>query len=209
MNTIIRKELEENNIVWFKNSNSYLVLDSIVAELLEKLDQQINTEEIFRWLKAIIEFPENTLKQFIDDTTTLYHQNSKIEDEVIASSKKWVLEIPKIFYSEKHYRIHNFVFFIQSENEYLESQFHPIFAHLEIDKESSFDFHYQVFQKEDAIMFVKNKKLIGQWFQNESHFFQGKLSMHLLIDMYQKPEEKWMGIFHASAISNGKESMLF
>jgi len=59
------------------------------------------------------------------------------------------------------------------------------------------------------ILFVKNKKLIGRWKKEQAHVFQGKISMQLLIDCYKKPEEDWMGVFHASAVSNGKESLLF
>ena len=49
---------------------------------------------------------------------------------------------------------------------------------------------------------------IGHWNKRDTHLFEGKLSMQLLIDIYKKPETDWMGVFHASAISNGKESIL-
>ena len=109
----------------------------------------------------------------------------------------------------KYYLINNVVFFIQFENEYLEAQVHPTFAHLETTESQNYKFHYQVFEEEKLIVFIKNDLMIGSWKKNESHVFQGKLSMQILIDIYKKPEEKWLGVFHASALSNGKDSLLF
>ena len=204
--TIISKIIEDKKIVWFQNSNSYLVLETIAADLIEKINSGKLASEIEEWIENKLDIPKSIAKEFIFNVNDLCTQNNK---EPSISPAISTFELPAFFYSEKHYAINNFNFFIQFENNYLESQIHPTFAHLEIPKTSNIDFHYQIFEEKNSIVFFKNSSIIGSWSKNTSHIFQGKLSMHILIDIYKKPETDWMGVFHASAISNGKESMLF
>lgn len=207
MKDLVVKKIEDKKIIWFKNSNSYLVLEPIVTEILLKINKNISFEEVEAWVIKKIDAPKNVIKEFIKDTYSLYSENNTITKEV--SSETISYEVPTKFFSKKQYSINNFIFFFQFENEYLKSQIHPIFAHLEIKNKSNFHFNYQVFEHQNLIVFIKNNILIGSWEKEEAHVFQGKISMHLLIDCYKKPEDDWMGVFHASAISNKKESLLF
>ena len=204
--TLISKTIEDKKIIWFQNSNSYLVLEAVVANLIEKINNKVLASEIEEWIINTLDIPKNIAKEFIFNVNDLYIQNNKKHS---ISKTTNTFKLSTLFYSEKYYSINNFNFFIQFENDYLESQIHPTFAHLETTSTSNVDFHYQIFEEDDFIVFLKNKSIIGSWTKNEAHVFQGKLSMQILIDIYKKPETDWMGVFHASAISNGKESMLF
>jgi len=203
---IVSKKIEHKKIIWFQNSNSYLVLEPIVAYLIEKINNNEQHTEIVDFIKNQLNIPKELAKKILRNVTDLYIQNTQ---EKIIDSFAETYVVPTSFYSEKYYSINDFIFFIEFENEYLETQIHPPFAHLEIKEPSSYNFNYQLFENDDFIIFLKNTAKIGQWNKNESHIFQGKISMHILIDIYSIPEEKWMGVFHASAISNGKKSMLF
>ena len=207
MRNIIRKKIEEQNIIWFKKSNSYLILDTIVAQIIEKLNKNDGFEKIFDWTKAQINAPEEIVKKFIENTIELFHQYNKKVDE--KKKKPYLKKVKNSYKSKKYYCINNYIFFIQFQNEYLESQIHPTFAHLEIEKKSSFDINYQVYEKGNEIIFSKKNQLIGKWDKKKSHVFQGKLSMQILIEIYKKQEKNWLGVFHASAVSDGKESLLF
>lgn len=207
MSVLLTRKINDKKIVWFQNSNSYLILDNIVSKIIEKFNLEMSTESIFEWTQKQIDVPNDTLKKFINDIEELYNKNNKEKEQ-----KEEVLfkrELDRLHFTNKYYLINNVVFFIQYENEYLEAQIHPIFAHLETTEPQNYEFHYQVFEEENLIIFIKDDLIIGSWKKSESHVFQGKLSMQILIDIYKKPEEKWMGVFHASALSNGKDSMLF
>ncbi|MEE9349555.1 MAG: hypothetical protein V3U80_05865 [Flavobacteriaceae bacterium] len=207
MKKLVVKKIEDKNVVWFKNSNSYLVLEPLVTEILLKINKNVSLEEIETWTSEKTASAIDIIKKFIKDIYSLYLESNKITKET--SEEYTDYKTPTKYYSEKQYSIKNSIFIFQFENEYLESQIHSIFAHLEIKNQPNFHFNYQIFEHQNSILFVKNKKLIGGWKKEEVHIFQGKISMHLLIDSYKKLEENWMGVFHASAISNGKESMLF
>lgn len=51
--------------------------------------------------------------------------------------------------------------------------------------------------------------LIGSWDKENIHYFQGKVSMEILQKIHGKEENKWLGIFHASAVCNQKKAVLF
>ncbi|WKD84919.1 HPr kinase/phosphorylase [Polaribacter huanghezhanensis] len=207
MNKVVVKKIEDKEIVWFKNSNSYLVLEPIAAAILLKINKNNSLEEIKTWAFKKITAPKKVVKKFIEDIFLLYTVNNTLKKEVQNNSGTY--KIPTKYYSEKYYSIHNCIFKIQFQTGFHLLKIHPIFAHLETESQNKFHFNYTIFDDKDFIVFFKNDAFIGKWNKNETHLFEGKLSMHLIIDIYKKPETDWMGVFHASAISNKKESLLF
>jgi len=203
----LTKKIENKNIVWFKGSNTYLIVESVIASIFSKIDSKTSLIELEIWCSKKIDIPKEILLDFISRIHKIY------KDHTTNSNKEknidYFYKSPVLFFSEKQYSIHNYIFKIQFETEYHESKMHPIFSHLEIDTPSNYNFSYKIFDNENSIVFLKNNNFIGKWTKDNVHLFQGKLSMHLLIDIYNKPERDWLGVFHASAISNGKESMLF
>ena len=207
MNNMLERKIENKKIVWFKNSNSYLVLEPIVAEIILKLKMEISLKEIEIWSFDKINAPKQAITEFVKDIYLLYKENNKLEKENESETKNY--KTPNNYYSQRLYEINNLVFNIQTENAYLERLIHPVFAHLETKSKKKIHYSYQVFEEKNSIVFLKNNVLIGKWNKKEAHVFQGKISMHILIDCYKKPEKNWMGVFHASAVSNNKEAMLF
>lgn len=207
MNTFLTRKIENKTIVWFKCSNSYLIVEPEIANILSKIDTRVSFVDLEVWCAKKFKYPKEIITDFITDIHKIYneHNGNSFKSKIVETD----YEIPTLFFSEKYYVINNSVFKIQYQTAYHESKIHPTFAHLESIKSSNYYFNYTVFDNNHSILFLKNNNFIGQWNKNESHVFEGKLSMQILIDMYKKPETDWMGVFHASAISNGKESMLF
>lgn len=207
MSTFLTKKLESKCIVWFRATNSYLVFESIVAKILTQIRNNVNFAEIEDLCSKNLDAPKEVILDLTTSIYKIYNENN------FASPKKAGIniqyKIPTLFFSEKYYYIHNYIIKIQYQKECLESKIHPIFAHLELKKGTDYHFNYTVFDQNSFIFFLKNKHYIGHWNKRDSHIFEGKLSMQLLIDIYKKSETDWMGVFHASAISNGKESILF
>jgi hypothetical protein len=207
MKKMVIKKIEYKSIVWFKNSNSYLIFEPLIAEILSKIDTKISLTKIEDWCSKKLEDPKEIITEFIANTFEVYKENN-----ILTPKKETTVDeivVPILFFSEKHYSIHNYIFKIQYQNKYHASKIHPTFAHLEINESSSHNFMYTIFDNNESLVFLKDTTFIGQWDKSDSHVFEGKISMQILIDIYKKPETDWMGVFHASAISNGKESMLF
>ena len=207
MQPFLSQQLEDNYIVWFQHPNAYAIFEPIVAAIISKISEGIPLETIEIFCKETIDAPIHVIRSFVSDTARMYHENTRPLTKEIPEENRF--HIPTHFSAKKYYKIHTTIFCIAYETEFLESEIHPAIAHLEDAPTASTVMQYQVFEHEETLVFLKNEQFIGSWPVSEIHLLKGKISMHVLIDIYQQPESEWMGVFHASAVSNGKESLLF
>lgn len=203
---ILIQKIAHKSVVWFQNSNQYLIVEDIVAQLFSFLDKEIPKSEIITHITQQVHIPQEQAHQFLSDAEQLFNQlNQSTEEEKNTST-----DIPSHFELCKYYQCDQTVLQIDYASEYEAYLVHPKFAHLEIAKSqaSNVDHHYQIFTKEATIFFYVDQELIGSWPKQEVHFFQGKCSMKFVEHLYQKSEEEWLGVFHASAITNGTTALL-
>jgi len=206
--TFLFKEIEDKTIVWIENTNQYVALENKTAEILGDLYQGKTINKISEKLALEFSIPKNEATKFIlNIEQELYLPNRKKNKATVNDISK--IESPKEYLYSKKYSINNFIFNVDYQSEEELYFVHPKFAHLEIESSKKADFYYQVFTQEKNTFLFVNNQFISSWHRSEIHYFQGKFSMQLVQDMHQMEEQKWLGVFHASAISNGKNSMLF
>ena len=205
--SIINRKIENKSIIWFQKSNSYAIFENLISDMIVEIESGSSKDDVYNWVLEEIDIPIKESENLVDQVFNIYEENSKPLH--IDPKKNEAVIIPKTFYSKKQYSINETIFLFQFENEYHLTLIHNVFAHLEIKVQKNSHFKYTFFNANDKINFNKNGISIGCWEQNESHVFQGKVSMHILIDIYKTAEKNWMCVFHASAISNGKEAVLF
>ena len=205
---ILYKTTEGKTITWFESSNKYLILENTTADILKRLNKGISVNEIAEDLSKNLSVPLDTTIDFIKDLEKrIYGAKEKIETEELIDYKD--IQIPKSFEFIKYYKVNNVVFKISYLSEKELSLVHPKFAHLVNEDLASFDYEFDVFIKNNAIFLFVDKKQIGAWDNKNIHYFQGKFSMEFIQKIHQKEENEWMGVFHASAVSNEKKSILF
>lgn len=206
METLIIKELEDKSVIWLKNNNQYIVVEKITARIVTDLSNGINAEKIARKLGKDLEVPfEKVVALILDIEKNIVTPNQKKEEN---TSQESTFKKPDSFQYIKYYEINSTVFNVEFSNEFELSLIHPKFAHLEINNSSKIDFSFQVFTTENYTCLEVDNKLIGSWKKENIHYFQGKFSMKIVESIYQKPEEYWMGVFHASAINHKENSIL-
>ena len=200
---IIHKKIDNKSIVWFQDNNEYIVVEPLVAEILTLLDNKVDKNQIVTNIFNSINIPYQQAENLVSDIQNLLKTNieeiKNIED----------IEIPKSFNFQKYYLINDIIIQVDYLSDFEVSLVHPKFAHLEIQTQQKAKFHYKVYSNDDYISFSINNEIINTWNINEVHYFQGKFSMKIVEHIHEKVEDEWLGVFHASAISNGKESMLF
>lgn len=206
--TFLYKDIAEKSIVWFKNQNQYLILEDKTTAILKQLDNKISISEISKNLSDKLSIPYEATTEFIKGIhENLYLPNTiekaKLKDNFANETFSDEFSITRF------YKIGDLVFKVDFESEVEEFLIHPKFSHLSSKSEDHFNFHYQIFTKNECTFLIVDTKVIGSWNQDDIHYFQGKLSMMMIQNMHQKVESEWMGVFHASAVSNGKKSMLF
>ena len=206
--TFLHKKIDDKTIVWFKNSNEYLVLENTTADILKRLSKGISVNKIAEALSKKLAIPlDKTIDFILDLEKKFYAPKSNKKSKIINDYRD--IEKPKSYEFIKYYKVNKVIFKISYLSEKELSYVHPKFAHLVIDDSSNFDYQFDVFIENNYIFLLVDKELVGSWSRNDIHFFQGKFSMQLIQKIHQKEEEEWMGVFHASAVSNEKKSILF
>lgn len=202
------KKIEDKTITWFKERNEYLVLENTTADVLKRVNNGIPVKEIAVSLSKKLDVPVDKAADFIINLNQeLNESKNEHQNEIINDYKD--IEKPKEYEFTKFYKVNNVVFKISFLSETELSLIHPKFSHLVVDETDNFDNEFEVFINNNFIFLFVNNANIGSWDHHSVHYFQGKFSMEFIQRIHQKEEKEWLGVFHASAVSNGKKSILF
>ncbi|MCD8417653.1 hypothetical protein J2Q11_08495 [Tenacibaculum finnmarkense genomovar finnmarkense] len=205
---ILKKQVEGKTILWLQKKNQYIVVEPVVAQIITLLNNSVSNKEIARILADEISVPEQELIDFIQEIANNILSEKKDDNSL---KNNIILDVPQKFEYHYYYKMNTIIIKVSYLSDYEKYLVHPKFAHLEIEKpsETKETHHYRVYSNEKHISFSIDNNIIDTWVLNEVHYFQGKFSMKIVEHIHRKEEAEWLGVFHASAISNGKESMLF
>lgn len=205
---VLFKEIEDKTVAWFEVSNQYIVLEKQAADIIDQLLQKIPIERIAASLAEDFDIPVNDAIIFVQNLeNNIVIPNQTNTGNTVSESNH--IEPPSNFDLSKLYQTGKIIIRIDYSSEFELSLVHPKFAHLEISEVEKVDHHYQVFTDNKQTYLYANEILIGSWSYEDIHYFQGKLSMQIIQQVHQKPEKDWLGVFHASAVSDGNNGMLF
>ena len=193
--------------MWSLKDNQYFVLENTTALLVHQLSRGITIKAISKDLsqqmslpiKESIKFVTDLKKRFIDTQPSISSNTQEGSSDVV---------IPRNFIVQKFYKINGLVIKACFESEEACFLIHPKFEHIEV-ADQKHDFCFKTFTYKTRIFLAVDYKLIGSWLFDEIHYFQGKFSMLLIQKIHDMQENKWLGVFHASAVSNKKSAMLF
>ncbi|TXD46682.1 hypothetical protein [Polaribacter sp. IC073] len=206
--SIVHKTVANKTIVWFEKSNEYLVLENTTADILERLSKGVSVKEIATTLAKKLAVPLEKTIDFILDLEKKIYAPKLVKETTIINDYRDIKK-PKQYEFTKYYKVNKLIFKVQFSSEYELYLVHPKFAHLEVTDPSDISSTFTVFLNNNFVFFYVDNAFIGAWNKEEIHFFQGKFSMELIQKIHQKEESEWLGVFHASAVSNGKKSILF
>ena len=200
--------LDGKTVLWLSEFNKYIVTETPFDKIIELIYTGKNQEQILEYCIGKLNFSPDNANQII--------KKIKLNLEEIQSNVNMLHnEIPSTaippatFNCKRYYEINGIIFLFEYETDKIEFLIHPKFAHLEIPATLDFINHFQVFKAESEIILVVDGKTIGNWPKEMEHFMTGKVSMEILQKIYGNEENDWMAVFHASAITNGKESIMF
>lgn len=202
------KRIGDKTIVWSEHSNEYLIVENTTAAIIESLCTGDSIQEIATALTNDLSVPLDTAIDFIVDLEKKI-KTSKVPRTVEANADSKSVKKPKLFQYIKYYKVNELFFKVAFSSEYELYLVHPKFAHLEVAKENKHSHTFSVFSQDNFIYLYVNNRFIDGWNHKEIHFFQGKFSMEFIQKIHQKEENQWLGVFHASAVSNGKKAVLF
>lgn len=201
------KPIDDKTVLWSLKDNQYLVVESATALLVSKLSKGDSLDDISSELSEELSLPIKESTDFVLDLKKRFIDTTPPSKPNATDSFKDVV-VPNNFSVEKFYKINELIIKACFESEEVCFLIHPKFEHLEVASQKH-DFCFKTFTQDARIFLAVDHKLISSWPFDEIHYFQGKFSMQLIQKMHNMQEDKWLGVFHASAVSNKKNAMLF
>ena len=205
--SLLSKTIEDKRYLWLERTNQYVVLEQEAFIVAEKLIKGETPKTIATHLETTLSVPFEAALKFIKE----------LEDQILNSSisgqEKSInclsnITIPSDFEITTTYQVNNTLIKVSYKSDVEASYIHPKFAHLETETANK-EIDFKVFTANDKIYLAINNKVKFGWPKEEIHYFQGKFSMEFIQAMYHKEESEWMGVFHASAVSNQQKAVLF
>ncbi|MDA3905738.1 MAG: hypothetical protein PF484_06655 [Bacteroidales bacterium] len=193
--------------LWFKNTNNYLQIDEDVFNVFEQLQKQNSKEDVVRWCIQHYNLPENEAQKTVNKIDALFSE--QLKEKAFFDKEEIKVKSPSSFFSSKKYYFNAAVFHLFYSDANLETMFHPLFAHLETNKNDSASQNLNLFIYDEKYILNVDGNQLGSWVKNEEHVFKGQVFMALLNKAYSKTEEDWLGVLHASAVGNDRNSVLF
>jgi hypothetical protein len=202
--SIAQKISEEDSIVWLKESNKYIVLNSTILALIKK-KSSFSSKDFLTLITESLNVTSSVAKRINKDISELLTETKKVQ---LKTSTKHP-DIVKPCKLIQYYSFNNIIIKVGFDTEETKSLIHQKYSHLVIDKGNIYDVEYKIFNSDNTLFILKNNQLVGSWDSDQLHEFQGKFSMELMCSFYNKTEHDWMGVFHASTISKNNHSIMF
>lgn len=207
----LKKKIGNKYLVWFQNSNLYVQLEEPAWFVFRKTAQRYKAETIANeFAIRYTNSPEESLS-FVKDIRLKIekmNQPDNIQDKIDPVSD----ELNKhtfIPFSVHRYRLGNQLIAFSYETRIFEYYLHPLISHFETSEENKEMPLFELFASQDRIVFRFNGEVKGSWTKDETHLVKGLIFMFLINVMHDKTDNDWLMTVHASAITNGKKTILF
>lgn len=140
------------------------------------------------------------------DDITRFIKDVNIEDD-LSTDKFEIQPIPKLDI-EHVYKFIDSSVCIHYESETIRDLIHPQIAHHSVEKSKDYDVLFEIFRTDDNLHLFRNKTYVGSYKTEAFHFLQGRFALELTNTIHHTVIDNWMATFHASTVTNGKESIM-
>lgn len=201
----LAQQVGTHYILWFENSNQYIVTAKSLYKLIEAF---LASENELQFLETVIElgYDSKSAKRFHSEIIQFLEDcNSRPQKEIVN-----VTSFSNTNKNLSHYyQIDDKTVAVNYTSEALRSLVHPQLEHLETAEHKAqllctFDIH----AKGNILSLFKDKKVIGSWKSKDYHLLQGKFAMHLLCALHNNVELDWVGTFHASTVAKDDNAIM-
>lgn len=207
----IKKKIGQSYLVWFQNSNLYLQLKEPAWFVFSKTVKRYKTYTIaelfsFRYSISVKEslLFVHEIQTEIDKMNKPFHTPTKIDQFATVLNKHHYNP-----FSTHYYKLGNQVIAFAYESAHFESYIHPLISHFETTETQSYMPLFELFLYQERIAFRFNGEIKGLWAMDETQYVKGLIFMFLVNAMHDKTNDHWLMTVHASAITNGKKTILF
>jgi hypothetical protein len=201
------QDIDDNAVVlWFEKTNRYVVTSKINSELIKQYMNPDNSRDsLVDTISSEFNLNNNDVNKLLDDITIFLSEvntedldNGSIVNEYSAPSS----------YIQETYTFGDKIVTIRYESEVVKSLIHPQIAHHASEASKEADILFHIIRNDDTLHLLKNDVHIGAFKTESFHFLQGKFALELTNTIHNTHINNWIATFHASTISNGKQSIM-
>jgi hypothetical protein len=207
----IKKKIGRSHLVWFQNSNLYLQLKEPAWFVFSKTVKRYKSLTIADLFSVRYGIPIKESLQFVHEIRT---EIDKMNRTIFPPSRidQFSTVLTKHHFtpfSIHRYKLGNQIITFSYESAHFESYIHPLIAHFETTEIQSEMSLFELFLYQERIAFRHNGEIKGLWAIDETQYVKGLIFMFLVNAMHGKTDDHWLMTVHASAITNGKKTILF
>ena len=200
----LSKQIKEQQLLWFSDSNSYLIVDEQINKLINLFVSNTKKSDFISAASELINVSHSQSELFYDEMNQLFSVNF--------SEKKSTESIsfdPSLRTYSETYIVNSRVLQVNYSHKSVKEILHPQIAHLVSEKSANnTQIVFDIFYVNNSLYFYKNTVLINSYEDKNYHVLQGNFCMQLLCVIHDKAEDEWMGTIHASTVTNEKEAIL-
>jgi hypothetical protein len=207
----IKRKLGKSYLVWFQNSNLYFHLEEPAWFVYRKTIKRYKAETIAKEFSLRYGIESEESLDFVVDIQRKIEEMNKAEKQItqIGKTLENLSKYDFVPYSIHQYQLGDHKIEFSYGTNWLENYIHPLIHHLETLVESDTKFLFELFAFQNRIVFRSNNIVKGSWVSEESHIVKGKIFLELINVLHDKTDEDWLMTVHASAITNGRKTLLF
>lgn len=206
----LKKKIGLSYLIWLQKGNKYLLLEEPAWFVLDKIAKKHTPSDIAVACAGRYGNPVEDCFSFVEDIQSAIGQMNQPAPMQSCKGENMEELTHHFFnpYSIQYYRFGNTLIQFSYESDLFESYLHPLISHLKTCEKVNNTPHFELFDFEDRIVFRLNGQVKGVWSYDETHLVKGLIFMNLVNVMFDKSDDFWLMTVHASAITNGKESIL-
>jgi len=198
-------------IVWLKAVNRYIQLKEPAFRVMEQWAQGNDINSVAELCAERYGLPYNEALRFVREITgeidTLLAPENIIPQSQVPGRTHSPLKTP---YSNRCYRINQKSVCFKFGTKELEDFFHPMWIYFEKDLAGDkTNATFELSQAGREYIFQLNGTVLKTFPQNKPEEFQGAVCLELVNLIHNKNMNEWMGVIHASAVTNGHKVLLF
>jgi len=207
----LKKRIGQTYLVWFQNSNLYLQLEEPAWFVFRKTTKGYKAETIAKEFATRYAISKAQSLKFVLSVRLDAAKMNKV-DEVSKHGLQFLETLDNHKFSPfsiHNYRLGDQLISFAYETRHFEHYLHPLISHFETTERSDEMPVFELFAYQERIVFRFNGQVKGSWTKDETHLVKGLIFMFLINVIHNKTDADWLMTVHASAITNGKKTILF
>ncbi len=192
-------------ILWFKNSNQYIVVDKNLYSLIEVF---LSSERKNAFYASLMQlgYDSSTSEKLFHEIDTFLDDCNQVKQPEIFTELAFKSDNRTFSHT---YKIDNLFITVNYDSDNIRSLVHPQIEHLDtLTHQGETSVIFDMYQEDDMLCFFKNGTLLGSWPAKDYHLLQGKFAMHLLCSIHDNKEWDWLGTFHASTVVKNNQAAM-